>query len=90
MFTLVSSSLPIKKPVFVIDAYTKRIFSRIGICKNNILYEELQNIFHKNLPNKTTIFNEYHALIVELAKQYCVKKPKCKDCPIADYCKKFI
>ncbi len=78
------------KPVFVVDAYTKRIFSRIGLCKGKCGYDELQEIFHNNLPKKARMFNEYHALIVELAKQRCSKKPNCKKCPISAYCKKFI
>ncbi|MBR9691916.1 endonuclease [Candidatus Woesearchaeota archaeon] len=78
------------KPIFVIDAYTKRIFSRIGLCKDRCEYNELQNIFHKALPKNTKLFNEYHALLVELAKQNCTKKPDCKSCPISKFCKKFI
>ena len=78
------------KPIFVIDAYTKRIFSRIGMCKDKCEYDELQKIFHKSLPKSPRLFNEYHALIVELAKQNCTKKPSCKDCPINKLCKRFI
>ena len=78
------------KPFFVVDAYTKRIFSRIGICKNKCDYEELQEFFHKSLPKNAKLFNEYHALIVELAKQNCTKKPDCKTCPINKVCKRFI
>jgi len=79
-----------QRPYFVIDAYTKRIFSRIGICKSDIKYDELQQIFHQNLSKNTKIFNEYHALVVELGKEFCTKKPKCSNCPINSYCKKFI
>jgi endonuclease-3 related protein len=79
-----------QNPYFVIDAYTKRIFSRIGICKKDVKYEDLQSVFHKNLSKDTKIFNEYHALIVELAKQFCTKQPKCDNCPINSSCKKFI
>ena len=73
-------------PIFVIDAYTKRIFSRIGICKENIKYDELQEIFHKNLKLDNKIFNEYHALIVEHAKRYCKKNPECEKCPLKNNC----
>ena len=72
--------------VFVIDAYTKRIFSRIGICRENIKYEELQELFHKNLENKHELFNEYHALIVEHAKRFCKTKPECTNCPLNKMC----
>jgi endonuclease-3 related protein len=78
------------KPVFVIDLYTKRIFSRVGMCKSVCSYDELQNIFHKSLKKDSKMFNEYHALIVELAKQHCKKKPECRGCPIYSNCKRFI
>lgn len=78
------------KPIFVIDAYTKRVFSRIGICKSRCSYDELQQIFHKSLPKKAKLFNEYHALLVELAKQHCRTKPECKGCPIYGNCKRLI
>ena len=82
------------KPVFVIDAYTKRIFSRIGLCDEKTTYHELQELFHNNLPKKAKLYNEYHALIVEHAKQHCTKtKPKCGTCPLrkqCDYGKVFI
>ena len=78
------------KPIFVIDAYTKRIFSRIGMCKDRCEYHELQNIFHKALPKKVKLFNGYHALLVELAKQHCAKTPDCDKCPIRRLCKKYI
>lgn len=75
------------KPVFVIDAYTKRIMSRLGLCDKNISYEELQDIFHKNLEKDNQLFNEFHALFVEHAKQYCRTKPVCEDCPLKNMCK---
>lgn len=78
------------KPFFVIDAYTKRIFSRIGLCKGKCEYNELQELFQKNLPKKTKLFNEYHALLVELGKRYCKKKPECIKCPISKECEKLI
>ncbi|MBN2111957.1 endonuclease [Candidatus Woesearchaeota archaeon] len=77
------------KPVFVVDAYTKRIFSRIGMCKSKCDYGELQDLFHKSLPKKAKLFNECHALIVELAKRNCTKKPECGNCPIRKLCKKL-
>ena len=73
------------KPVFVIDAYTKRIFSRLGIKLND--YDEYQEYFHKNLPKDYKLFNEYHALLVELAKKHCKTKPICENCPLINECK---
>jgi len=75
-----------QKPVFVIDSYTKRIFSRIGLCNEDISYDILQKIFHQNLGGNYKFFNEYHALLVEHAKRYCRKIPLCKSCPVRKYC----
>ena len=78
-----------KVPTFVIDAYTKRIFSRLGLCDADVFYEALQQMFYNSLENKFELFNEYHALIVELAKRNCTKSnPKCDSCPITRLCKK--
>ncbi|MBD3309904.1 hypothetical protein GF351_01660 [Candidatus Woesearchaeota archaeon] len=115
------------KPSFVVDAYTRRIMSRAGICSPDCSYDELQRIFHDNIPadglsgakaspkrtvsrkkgsapknhatmsmdskqaddDRAKIFNEYHALLVELGKQYCTKnKPRCSSCPISRLCRK--
>ena len=73
-----------KKPVFVVDAYTKRIMGRLGYKQEE--YDEFQELFEKNLPKKHELFNEYHALLVELAKNYCKKKPLCNNCPIKTFC----
>lgn len=75
------------KPFFVVDAYTKRIFSRIGLCDENAAYDELQELFHKNLKKDAKLFNEYHALLVELGKNCCKKKSDCANCPIKKLCK---
>ncbi len=68
------------QPTFVIDTYTKRIFSRLGYKKNK--YDGLQLLFHKNLPKNSEIFKEYHALLVKLGKEFCRKKPLCNECPL--------
>ena len=75
------------KPVFVIDAYTRRIFSRIGICSGDESYTELQQLFEDSLPKKASMFNQYHALIVQHAKAICQKKPKCEICPLRRMCR---
>ena len=74
------------KPVFVVDAYAKRIFSRLGLCSKDIPYGKLQELFGQNLPEDAKLFNEYHALIVELAKRHCRVKPKCRGCPLGKVC----
>lgn len=71
------------KPVFVVDAYTKRIFSRHGFMDEDADYEEAQALFTDNLGKDRRLFNEFHALIVELGKSVCKsKKPLCSMCPI--------
>ncbi|MCK5305829.1 MAG: endonuclease III domain-containing protein [Candidatus Omnitrophica bacterium] len=70
------------KPVFVVDAYTKRVFSRLGIVQKSSGYDEIQNIFYKNLKKDVRLYNEYHALIVSLGKNICKVKPACEICPL--------
>ncbi len=126
-----------EKPIFVIDAYTRRIFSRLGFWGETGSYGEWQEFFHTNLfsilhkplpmnklpastprippytpghlpqttnhkpqtthhrPQTTDLrlqtsdfFKEYHALLVEHAKQHCKKKPLCNQCPLEKGCKK--
>jgi endonuclease-3 related protein len=72
------------KPVFVIDAYTKRVMSRHGLVAESASYHELQEIFHKHLPLDVQLFNEYHALFVMVGKYYCKPKPKCTGCPLEE------
>jgi endonuclease-3 related protein len=73
----------LKRPVFVVDAYTKRIFSRHGLCASDEDYHALQKLFQAALPRDEGIFNEYHALIVACAKEFCRKvRPRCGACPL--------
>lgn len=70
-------------PVFVVDAYTKRIFSRHQIIKADAEYHDVQEIFMKNLPHDIRMFNEYHALIVKVGKDFCRnRKALCSRCPL--------
>lgn len=71
------------RPVFVIDAYTRRILFRYGIAGGNERYDELQAIFHSSLPPDPGLYNEYHALLVRLAKTHCRTQPACTGCPLA-------
>jgi endonuclease-3 related protein len=70
------------KPVFVIDAYTKRVLSRHSVINHDESYERIQDLFHETLKRDTELFNEYHALFVRLGKTYCRKKPLCDGCPL--------
>ncbi len=72
----------LEKPIFVIDAYTKRVLKRHNVVSEKADYYELQEIFHKNLPQDTTLFNEFHALFVKLGKDFCRTKPRCEACPL--------
>jgi endonuclease III related protein len=69
------------KPSFVVDAYTKRVFSRHSFIKETDDYQFVQRFFMERLPADKNIYNEYHALIVKLAKEFCSKrKSKCGEC----------
>jgi endonuclease III related protein len=72
----------LKKSIFVVDAYTKRILSRHGIISEKASYEEVQKLFMSYLPHDERLFNEYHALIVHLGKWVCKKTPRCDICPL--------
>lgn len=74
------------KPSFVVDAYTRRIFSRLGLVLQTIGYEELRSFFVSALPTDVALFNEYHALIVEHGKQVCRARPRCAECCLAVLC----
>jgi len=72
-------------PVFVVDAYTKRIAERF-YGKEFRSYEELRQFFESRTPRSAQKFNEFHALLVELGKNYCIREPKCTECPINKNC----
>jgi len=72
----------LKKPIFVVDAYTKRILSRHGVVSEKAPYEEVQRLFMDYLPHDEKLFNEYHALIVQVGKMVCKKSPRCDSCPL--------
>lgn len=73
----------LNKPVFVVDAYTRRIFFRHRFIKDNEDYKKIQTLFMRNLKNNIKLFNEYHALLVRLGKEFCLKNnPRCKICPL--------
>ena len=78
------------KPVFVVDAYTRRILSRHGLIQETssckVTYDDMQALFMDNLTRDACVFNEYHALIVMTGKDYCrPKKPLCQRCPLKGF-----
>ncbi len=70
-------------PVFVVDAYTRRLLSRVGVLSGREGYEEIQGVFHRALGPSATVYNELHALIVAHAKRYCRARPLCRGCPVS-------
>ena len=70
------------KPVFVVDAYTKRVFSRYGLIKEGAGYKEIQTFFLDNLPQDVALYNDFHAQIVNLGKNICKSSPDCTICQI--------
>ncbi|BBL68447.1 endonuclease III domain-containing protein [Methanoculleus chikugoensis] len=73
-----------EKPVFVVDAYTRRIFSRYGLLPEGASYDQTQQFFAENLESDAELFNDYHAQIVRLGSTICKKSPLCDRCPIRE------
>ena len=74
------------KPSFVVDTYTRRLFSRLGLVREEDDYHQVRTLFMDLLPSDVGMFNEYHALIVEQCKRHCKKKPRCDGCPLRALC----
>lgn len=78
-----------ERSVFVIDAYTRRLFTRLDLIDEDESYEELRRLFEQRLSrvrDRIRVFNEYHALIVQHAKQVCRRKPCCTNCCLSESC----
>ena len=73
-----------KKPVFVVDAYTRRIAERHALISAGSSYGQIQRLFAAHLPSNVILFNQFHALIVNTGKFFCRKTPRCESCPIKD------
>jgi len=73
-----------QKPIFVVDAYTKRVLFRHGLLTGEGDYDTVQGYFHRHLPRDTSLFNDYHAQFVAVGKHYCKTKPMCKECPLTE------
>ncbi len=74
------------KPIFVVDAYTRRIINRIGLAPDSNNYTAYQSLFMDNLPADAGLFNEYHALLVCLGKDVCRNRPLCQRCCLQNIC----
>lgn len=76
----------LNRPIFVVDAYTRRILFRHSLIEEGASYSQIQNLFMKSVQNDVELFNEYHALLVRLGKDFCLKsKPKCSICPLINF-----
>ena len=74
------------RPIFVIDAYTRRIVSRLSLAPEKDSYRNFQALFTENLPHEEGLFNEYHALLVRHGKEVCRKIPRCTPCCLRSLC----
>jgi len=79
-----------RRPVFVVDAYTRRLLARHGWAGGQVDYDEIARLFHDQLDGRNPVgraqlFNEYHALIVRLAKEHCRSQPDCASCPLKSW-----
>lgn len=75
-----------ERPVFVIDAYTRRIFARLGLVTGDEDYDVLRRGIEAALGPDVPLFNEYHALLVRHGKDVCRPRPRCRECCLADIC----
>lgn len=73
-----------KKPVFVVDQYTRRICERHGLIDGKASYGDIQSFFMGRLPADEALYNQYHALIVQTGKEFCRKEPRCAECPLGE------
>jgi endonuclease-3 related protein len=71
---------------FVVDTYTKRLLSRLGVIRGNESYDRIRGLFEGSLERTPEIYNEYHALVVEQCKRHCMSVPVCIDCPLSPLC----
>ncbi|GMU21689.1 MAG: endonuclease III [Phycisphaerae bacterium] len=69
-------------PTFVVDAYTARILHRHGLIGDDSGYEDIKDLFESHLPADPQMFNEYHALLVQVGKLHCRPRPRCAGCPL--------
>jgi endonuclease-3 related protein len=71
-----------ERPVFVVDAYTRRVCTRHGWIDGRASYDDVAQLFTDHLPEDVRLYNEYHALIVRLCKEHCNTRPRCRGCPL--------
>lgn len=79
-----------EKPVFVVDAYTKRILTRMRAVTHVASYSKIKKLIEESLSSNIRVYKELRALFVELGKNFCKVKPQCKGCPLESVCQKYI
>lgn len=77
-----------EKPLFVVDAYTRRIFTRLGLLAGDESYDAIQRFFMDRLRPNTPLYNDFHAQVVRLGKDVCRPRPRCEGCPLEALCPK--
>ena len=75
-------------PHFVVGAYTRRVFSRLGLLRGDEPYADVQGLFEERLPRDALLFGDYHAQLVRLGKDHCRPRPRCETCPLDVLCPK--
>jgi endonuclease-3 related protein len=73
-------------PSFVVDAYTRRVFGRLGLLRGGETYDAVQRVFASGLPVDVPLWGDFHGQIVRVAKEACRKRPRCASCPLDDVC----
>ncbi|MBC6309068.1 endonuclease [Listeria sp. FSL L7-1582] len=76
------------KPILVIDAYTRRVFGRLGYVVPK-KYDAFREMLERDLPNELLVLQEFHALLVMHCKFHCLKTPRCEGCPLENECLKI-
>ena len=79
----------VNKPVFVVDAYTRRVLSRMGYVPKEISYKNLKSFCENSLPKDAALYNEFHALFVRMGHSICLSKPRCTICPVKNFCQYY-
>jgi endonuclease III related protein len=75
-----------RQPAFVVDAYTRRILSRHGWVRENASYNQMRDLFHRLLPPDVALYNEFHALLVQVGKNWCrLQEARCSACPLGPF-----
>jgi len=72
-------------PVFVVDTYTYRVLTRHELALDEATYEDMKEYFERNLPRDATLYNDFHALIVSVGKDFCRPKARCEECPLKPF-----